>query len=637
MKRALVLLALLFPLTLVAQQQSDRALLDSLFKVKQLRQTAISPDGKLVAWSIREGGGWVAPLSGGEPHRLGTGQVFHFAWSPDSKRIAYLASTGKMQRQVFVAIPGEDPTKLTEVKGFLDEPAWSPDGKSIAFLFIENAKREAGPLVAMSRDEGVVEEHILEQRIALVDVASGKLRIVTPADMYVYHFDWSPDSKRIAAEAAPGSGDNNYWIAQLHVVDVAAATMKSIYKPKLQIADPRWSSDGKQIAFIEGLMSDEGSTGGDLMVVDADGSNAVNVTPNMSASATSIVRVNPFFIDFVANEKGESTIFRRTDNHGSGWLGPDTLDRLWHGSESVSSVSLTPDGKSAAVIRSSFNQPPEVFAGPIGTWKQITHVNDAVHSEVGQVKSLTWKSDEFDVQGWLLFPRDYDPAKKYPMVVWAHGGPAGVATNRWPSETAVLLSRHGFFSFFPNPRGSYGQGERFTQGNVKDFGYGDLRDIMRGIDTVLRDYPVDGNRLGIWGWSYGGYMTMWAVTQTNLFHAAVAGAGLSNWQSYYGQNDIDQWMIPYFGASVYDDPAVYAKSSPITFVKNVKTPTLIVVGERDGEVPAPQSYEFWHALKTLGVETQLVVYPDEGHRFVQLEHRRDVAMRMVGWFVEHLK
>jgi dipeptidyl aminopeptidase/acylaminoacyl peptidase len=634
MKRALILLSLLLPLTLVAQQSSDRALLDSLLSIQQFRQTAISPDGKLVAWSIREGGGWVASLSGGEPHRLGSGQVFHFDWSPDSKRIAYLARTGRMQRQLYVAVPGQDPKKLTELKGFLEEPAWSPDGKSIAFLFIENATRESGPLVAMSRDEGVVEEHIAEQRIAVVDVAGGKVRIVTPADMYVYHFHWSPDSKRIAAEAAPGSGDNNYWIAQLHVVDVAAAAMKPIYKPKQQIADPRWSSDGKSIAFIEGLMSDEGSTGGDVMVVSADGGDAVNATPNMAASATSILTVNPDAITFLANAKGESAILGYT-RKGGAWLGD--AERIWHSPESVTSVSLSRDGKSAAVIHSSFNQTPEVFAGPLGAWKQITHVNGAIHTEASQVKSLEWKSDEFEVQGWLLFPRDYNAAKKYPMVVWAHGGPASVVTNRWPGEMALLLSRHGFFSFFPNPRGSYGQGERFTQGNVKDFGYGDLRDIMRGIDTVLHDYPVDPDRLGIWGWSYGGYMTMWTVTQTNRFRAAVAGAGLSNWQSYYGQNDIDQWMIPYFGASVYDDPAVYAKSSPITFIKNVKTPTLIVVGERDGEVPAPQSYEFWHALKTLGVETQLVVYPDEGHRFVQPEHRRDVALRMVGWFVEHLK
>jgi dipeptidyl aminopeptidase/acylaminoacyl peptidase len=154
---------------------------------------------------------------------------------------------------------------------------------------------------------------------------------------------------------------------------------------------------------------------------------------------------------------------------------------------------------------------------------------------------------------------------------------------------------------------------------------------------VLRIAPVDPARVGVGGWSYGGYMTMWAVTQTNRFHAAVAGAGIANWQSYYGENSIDQWMIPFFGASVYENPAVYAKSSPITFIKQVKTPTLILVGDRDGECPPAQSFEFWHALKTLGVKTDFVIYPNEGHRMNKPEHRRDAIERTIAWFNQNLR
>jgi dipeptidyl aminopeptidase/acylaminoacyl peptidase len=190
----------------------------------------------------------------------------------------------------------------------------------------------------------------------------------------------------------------------------------------------------------------------------------------------------------------------------------------------------------------------------------------------------------------------------------------------------------GWFVLCANPRGSYGQGEAFTLGNVKDFGGGDFRDIMAGIDAMAKEYPVDLNRLGIRGHSYGGYMTMWAETQTNRFKAAVAGAGLSDWLSYYGENDIDEWMVPFFGASVYDDPAVYSRSSPINFVKNVKTPTLILVGDRDGEVPAPQSFEWWHALKTMGVPVEFVVYPDEGHAISKPQNRHDYDLRTLEWF-----
>ncbi|PYL79619.1 MAG: hypothetical protein DMF21_12135 [Verrucomicrobia bacterium] len=180
-------------------------------------------------------------------------------------------------------------------------------------------------------------------------------------------------------------------------------------------------------------------------------------------------------------------------------------------------------------------------------------------------------------------------------------------------------------------------GRGFTRANVKDFGGGDLRDMLAGVDAAIKKHPIDSARLGVTGWSYGGFMTMWTVTQTNRFRAAVAGAGIANWQSYYGQNLIDQWMIPFFGASVYDDPAVYEKSSPIHFITNVKTPTLVIVGERDAECPASQSYEFWHALKTLGVPTQLIIYPGEGHLFIKPENQADRMDKTVGWFDKYLR
>jgi len=244
------------------------------------------------------------------------------------------------------------------------------------------------------------------------------------------------------------------------------------------------------------------------------------------------------------------------------------------------------------------------------------------------------------VQGWLHQPKDYDPAKKYGLIVLVHGGPAAAAQSHWGgrgSLSGTAFSALGYFVLEPNPRGSYGQGEAFAAANRKDFGYGDLRDIEAGVDVVLAKYPaVDAGRVGLTGWSYGGFMTMFGVTQTTRFKAAVAGAGIANWQSYYGENSIDQWMTPYFGASVYKDPGVYAKSSAINFIDKIKTPTLVVVGDRDGECPAPQSFEFWHALRDQHVPTQLVVYPNEGHGFVDPAHRTDVLVRALGWFAKYM-
>ena len=633
--KSLLAAALLLSATAGFAQQnlSDDDFLNRLYRVHTFPTVAISPDGQRVAWAEKQHGITVAKLDGSGAKQLTHGDEEWLAWSPDSRSLAYLAGPAQ-RRQLFVKKGDAPAVQMTKVRGFLAEPRWSPDGKSIGLLLIENAVRAAGPLVAMSRNIGVIEEQVAEQRIAVVDVATRRLRTVTPPDLYVYHFDWSPDSKRIAATAAPGSGDNNYWIAQLHVVDVASATSRPVYKPTLQLANPRWSPDGRSIAFIEGLMSDEGATGGDLFLIDADGSHVRNLTPDLRASVTSFHWSGTDTITVGEDVAGESAV--AVLHVGDGRLQP-----VWRGAESISErgvigVSLASDGRTSAVIRSSFTHAPEVWAGPIGQWKQLTHTNDAIPVTWGSAKSIHWKSDTFDVQGWLLAPAHPIAGKRAPIVVSIHGGPASASLNRWPAEQSALLASKGYFVFYPNPRGSYGQGEAFTRANVKDFGAGDLRDVLAGLDELSKDARIDTSRAGISGWSYGGFMTMWTVTQTQRFKAAVAGAGIVNWQSYYGENDIDQWMLPYFGASVYDDPAAYAKSSPITFIKNVKTPTLVLVGERDGECPAPQSFEFWHALKELGVPTTLVVYADEGHSIQKPEHKRDIARRLVAWFDKYL-
>jgi dipeptidyl aminopeptidase/acylaminoacyl peptidase len=302
-------------------------------------------------------------------------------------------------------------------------------------------------------------------------------------------------------------------------------------------------------------------------------------------------------------------------------------------------LSLSADQQTSALVRHAFDRPPELWTGPIGKWTQRTRHNANRSRFWGDLKSLHWQSDGMSVQGWLLFPQDYNPQRRYPMIVSIHGGPASAKRPGWPGYhfDFSLLSAEGYFVFAPNPRGSFGQGEQFTRANVKDFGHGDLRDILAGVDHVVQTLPVDDQRLGVVGWSYGGFMTMWTVTQTNRFRVAVAGAGIANWQSYYGQNGIDQWLIPYFGASVYDDPAVYARSSPMNFIKQVKTPTLVVVGERDIECPPAQSYEFWRGLRRHNVPSQLVIYADEGHGIRRTENKRDILRRSVTWLNQTLQ
>jgi len=633
--------------------------IDALSATHRFEQTAISPDGKRVAWvediitkrgvSTGDTVIYVADIDGKNPPKrisAAVADALHaegsVAWSPDSKKIAFLSDAAKAgQLQLYVmdaASPAASARKLTQVKGFLSTPGWSPSGKTIALLFTESATRAAGPLVAETPETGEIKDSFFEQRLALVDVDTAKLDQISPADTYIYEYDWSPDGLRFAVTAALGNGDNNWYIAELYTLDAATGLMKSIYKPPMQIANPAWSPDGQRIAFIGGLMSDEPSVGGDIFTIAATGGEATNVTPEMKASASWLAWTPDAKIIFGEYLEGDSGL--ATINPAAG-----ARTELFRDAGGITAgawginLSLSRDAKSSAVIRSSFSAPPEVWAGPTANWAKITQRNKSIKPAWGEAKSLHWKNGGFEIQGWLLYPRDFDPNKKYPLIVRVHGGPGAAVLSEWPSSSDYYspLAGAGYFVLQPNPRGSFGQGEAFTRANVKDFGNGDFKDIMAGVDEAIKVAPIDPNRLGICGWSYGGYMTMWAVTQTNRFKAAMAGAGLSNWQSYYGENLIDQWMIPFFGKSVYDDPDVYAKSSPINFIKKVKTPTLILVGDSDGEVPAPQSYEFWHALKTLGVETQFVVYEHEGHMFANPKHRRDVVERTLAWFDAHLR
>jgi dipeptidyl aminopeptidase/acylaminoacyl peptidase len=683
------------------------SVLNDLGKVRSIYQTAISPDGAMISWVVAGDDGGkrngseieVAPLSTPDkPTRITAGTKGEFcdessiAWSPDSKTLAFLSDCAdKSQSDFYLAQPGSKtpPRRLTHLHGIPEAPAFSPDGKTLGFLYVEGATRRASPLAAEKPPAGVIGEEGLEiKRIATVAVPQaeehappppGAIAIhnlpldakhlaewnqtptfVTPASLYTYEFNWSPDSQELAYIAAPPPGENNWWVAKLYIQHLSSDVPTTVLDPVntpgplhgLQIAVPRWSPDGKQIAFIGGLMSDQGATGGDIYTVTTSGGSPTNITPDRKASPAWFTWIDDNTLGIAEIAGGSAHLFGYEIASQSVSSDNDlTLPESVGSGVLEMSVSIA-SNNDIAIIRSGFGEAPEVWAGPLMGLKQITHYNDTLKPAWGKAESVTWTSPvqpsptippssdlkDFNVQGWLLYPANYDPTKKYPLIVYVHGGPSSATLPHWPrvGYGPVPFAALGYFVLMPNPRGSYGQGEAFTQANRKDFGYGDLRDILAGVDAVTRSHNIDAERLGLTGWSYGGFMTMFAVTQTNRFHAAVAGAGISNWQSYYGENSIDQWMIPFMGASVYDEPGVYAKMSAVNFIHQVKTPTLAVVGDRDGECPAPQSFEFWHALKAQHVPTQLVVYPNEGHGFVNPEHQRDVIARALAWFEKYM-
>ena len=418
MKKLGIFLAAIFCAQLAFASSRAAAVLDSPPQAKKIDQVAISPDGTRVAYIV-DGALTIAAIDSGESHAISLESKLPLrepAWSRDSKQIAAIADLpGDVPAAQLwtVNADGTQLAKHADLKGFVQSPQFSPDGSTLAVLFIENMPRMAGPLQPMTPLAGEISKAVYEERLATIDLTKSDLKTnqvkqVTPADMYIYEYDWMPDGKSWAAIAARGNGDAEWWVARLYSISTDNGAMREIYKPKWQIADPHVSPDGKQIAFIEGLMSDAGLTGGEVYVVPAAGGSAKNLTPGIESSPSAIAWQNDAII-FAQNIDG---------NSGFGIVAPSSKPRtLWDGEELtgkatdawVPSASFAHDAMTTAVIRQSASTPPEVWAGQIGKWKQITHLNDGVRPAWGQMKNVHWMNPNTGsggtlVQGWLMFP-----------------------------------------------------------------------------------------------------------------------------------------------------------------------------------------------------------------------------------------
>ena len=402
---------------------------DSLPQTRQVGQVAISPDGARVAYTV--GGELVvSPADGGSTWTIaveGKLGVRDVAWSADSKQLVFLADVpgDAPAAQVWTTdADGKSPTRRAELKGWVQSPSFSPDGSRIAVLFMEGMPRAAGPLEPMTPLAGVIGQKIFEERLTLIDAAN-TVRQVSPADIYVYEYDWSPDGKAWFATAAHGSGDANWWVARLYRIQADTGEMREIYHPKWQMEVPKVSPDGKYVALIEGIMSDAGSNGGDVMLVPTDGSAARNLTPGIPGSPANLSWTAPDEITFAMVLDGNSA-FGKVHVNGS------PFENLWSGEEftATDGSSFTPagsfsrDGSVSAIIRESASQPPEVWAGATGKWRQLTKLNDGVKAPWGEMRNVHWMNGNTRVQGWVMLPKDYTPGKTYPLVVSVHGGPS---------------------------------------------------------------------------------------------------------------------------------------------------------------------------------------------------------------------
>jgi dipeptidyl aminopeptidase/acylaminoacyl peptidase len=663
----------------------------------RMADVQISPDGELVAFVAGEqfkvdtatpkSQIWVVPTAGGpaRPFTGGPRTDNTPRWSPDGRTLAFLSDRledGKPQIYLLDRAGGEA-RRLTDLKGDICGLAWSPDSTRLAFLMTDPAGEDEQRRKTAKDDAIEVEKNHKWQRVWTVDVASGATRQITSGDAQVWEFSWAPDGG-FALIVGPEPYEWSWFVARLARVGPQGGTPETLYSlPEKQFACPRVAPDGAQVAFLSCIWSDRGINGGDLFVLRLEAgdlgreqagalqaSQVRNLTQGYNGSIWWIQwTADGTALDYMAYEDGAAAIGRIDASTG-------TRVTCWRGDvgfvESFDARYIARDTGAIAVLREDAAHPQDLWLAlpmederrktkdqhnqiaendsssilrapsPVELdWKQLTCLHpQAGELALGETRVLRWRSaDGMQIQGLLILPVGYQEGRPVPLVTWVHGGPAWLysqgfyGAGRFPQQ---MFAGAGYAVLLPNPRGSAGWGVAFTEANIGDFGGRDYQDIVAGIDYVISLGIAAPDRLAIGGWSYGGFMTAWAITQTDRFKAAMVGAGICNWRSFHGVASVGMWDRISLRANPYEQGGYYDHFSPIHYVDKVKTPTLIVHGADDIIVPVGQSYEFFRALKDHAVPTELVVYPREPHGPAERAHNLDRFRRFLNWFQRYL-
>jgi dipeptidyl aminopeptidase/acylaminoacyl peptidase len=636
--------------------QTRPVTIDDVLGMKAVGSPAVSPDGTQVlytvrAWepdssaSSRAGAStsaatgermesrtriWKVAVAGGAQRQMTYGERGDSQpqWSPDGRYISFVSARGAgagddaPRPQIYVMRnDGGEARKVTDAKEGIASYSWAPDSRRIAYVTTDPRSADEESAVRRRDDERVFENDFRYQHIWVAGVDPAN---TTPAARVTQGRDytvlgspsWSPDGQRLAFSGKPTTMIRDSR-SDVYLADVASATIVKITTNAGPDASPQWSPDGTRIAWssepITAKPIGDGTLPsyvghGHLILYDVAGKSVQDVwssefdvdagAPQWSADSKRIF--------FVAGKRVYSEIFSYD-------LASRRYAQLTRG-RTLSYGSRSADGSVIAVTMDSAVSPGEVHvADPsFQTFRKLTDTNpQAARFALGETEVITWKSsDGIDVEGVLLKPVGFVSGRKYPLLVVAHGGPSGAFLDNYRVgglEGGQLWAGQGWAVFYPNPRGSTNYGEKFLRANINDWGGGDYRDIMTGVDALVARGIADPERLAHIGWSYGGYLTAWVVSQTTRFKAAMVGAGLTNMVSMYGTNDIPNVLLTYFGGYPSKDTlSLYQARSAMSYIDKVQTPTLILHGGNDERVPTGQAYEMYRALKDRGKTTELV-------------------------------
>jgi dipeptidyl aminopeptidase/acylaminoacyl peptidase len=621
-----------------AVTSAEKVTPDRVLELLRPNEVALSPDGSRIAFAVaasyREQGKpietrlWVGDV-GGELRPGEAGSVPRF--SPDGARLAYASDRGHEGRLSLRV----DDRELGDIPGSVEDIRWSPAEARLLVLAAELGADRAGAesatkiqeTAAKPPDPKVFRPAQHWRRLWLVDAASGATRDVTPQGVNVFEFGWA-GGKAIAV-CTDEPSESAWYDAWLGLLDLDELTFERVHTPRWQLQAPRISPGG-QVAFVEGCSSDRGTLTGTVHVLGKG-----PIAPELHATWIEFADENTLW---VAGWRGAGSFAGRLELDGSyeelagedATLGPRYMPAL----------AASADGSRAAAAYESPDEAAEVMLWERGERRALTSLNGEVAPKLANVdwRPYRWSSfDGLEIEGLLALPRNGND-KPRPLVVLVHGGPT--ACWSWTFAPAYglvqLLAAEGYAALLPNPRGSVGRGAEFAEANLGDMGGGDLQDILTGIDALVRDGIADDARVAIAGGSYGGFMSCWAVTQTDRFAAAIPEAVVTDWVSFHSTTNIGQFDRLYLQADPYDEQGDYTRRSPVYHAHKCTTPTLILHGEDDLCTPLSQAVEFYNALVAAGCETELVVYPREGHGWTEREHQIDSWNRWRDWLARHL-
>ncbi len=605
-------------------------------RIHSLSNLRFSPGGKLLAVEVREpvkGAAanshvWVLNVPSGELRQWTSSAKSENAphFSPDGRYLAFVSNREENRQIYLMPMNGGEPERLTAAKNNVQNFQWSPDGKQIAFVAGEPKTEDEEKREKDKADQRIVDRDDKPSRLWVVDAETHQARQVTKSPWRVQDFAWVPGRDEFIVKATDHP-ESDQWIDKIYTVALADGNLKELAAPRGPFRQLRVSLDGKQVAYLGSPI--DGPTPHDLFTLPF-GAKAANLTgPRLDRPIT----------QFEWRPDGSlAALVQRGFDHELHSIRTSGIERMFPGFRlAPSDFAAAESGDFAMIAGDSVTMPEVWLASSGGAPKQMSHFNQE-WSKVPLRPAEIVKYPSFDgmmIEAQLVKPDGFRSGTKFPLVVLVHGGPTGAWSQRFNSWTQLLAAR-GYLVMCPNIRGSTGYGHKFIESNRTDWGGGDFKDVMAGVDWLVARGDADPERLGIGGWSYGGYMAMWAPTQTNRFRASVAGAGMSDLASEFGTESGsagDEW---FYGAP-YEHLADFQKSSPITFVKNVKTPMLILQGEADRTDPLGQSQQMYRALKRYGVKSDFVVYPREGHGFAEEKHQIDLLERMLAWFDTHLK